>query len=276
MVEQAEWIRRDGQLETNREKRFAGKRLMAILAHPDDESFGMGGTLARYKDLGVETVLVCATRGEAGKCGDPPLCWPEDLGQFREEETRRACAVLQIDHLHFLDYRDQDTNVAPPWEIVGKMIALIRRYRPDVLVTFGPEGLSGHKDHTSISHYATMAYLLSGSTDAYRGYEPYQCPYLYYICLHPGISRTMGRGFSRPTSQIHVAVPVRQYLPQKRAAIDCHQTQIGSIRRIGYLSGPSIDDPEVDQLRSFEYYHQVFPQIPLRDDGEGMRSELFE
>ncbi|MZP29705.1 PIG-L family deacetylase [Heliobacterium undosum] len=246
-------------------KGFAGKTLMAILAHPDDESFGMGGTLARYKALGARTVVVCATRGEAGKCGDPPLCDPADLGKVREDETRRACNLLQVDELHFLDYRDQETNIAPPAEIVEKMVRLIRRYQPDGIVTFGPDGMSGHKDHTTVGHYASMAYLLSGSAAR-----------LYFLCLHPAVVARMGRGFARPVEQIHAAVPVRDYLQRKRDAIFCHQTQIGSIRRIGYLSEPSpIDDPELDQLRSFEYFHQVFPPRPLRQAGEEMEQDLF-
>lgn len=254
---------------------FQGKTLMAILAHPDDEAFGLGGTLSRYKDLGAQTIVVCATRGEAGKCGDPPLCKPEELGQVREMETRCSCNILQVNQLHFLDYRDQDTNMAEPLEIVGKMVQLIRRYRPDAVITFGPDGLSGHKDHTAVGHYATMAYLLSEDVTAYPGQEAFRPQYLYYLCLLKRMTRIMGRGFGKPDQHIHVAVPIRDYLDKKRAAIQCHQTQIMSIRRIGYLSDPYVADPEVDEIRSFEYFYQAFPLIPIRRRDEPWRNELF-
>jgi N-acetyl-1-D-myo-inositol-2-amino-2-deoxy-alpha-D-glucopyranoside deacetylase len=127
--------------------------LMAVFAHPDDEAFGIGGTLARYgADAAVRVVLVCATRGEAGEISDPKLATPEQLGEVREQELRCACQKLQVDDVYFLGYRDSGMagtpeNEAPgalatadPDEVVGKIVAHIRRERPDVMVTFDETG----------------------------------------------------------------------------------------------------------------------------------------
>jgi LmbE family N-acetylglucosaminyl deacetylase len=142
---------------------------MAVFAHPDDESFGIGGTLARYSaDPGVQVVLVCATRGEAGEISDPSLGTKDRLAEVREAELRCAVTALGIDELLLLDYRDsgmagtpenlhpQSLNMADFDEVVGKIVYQIRRLRPDVIITFDPTGGYGHPDHVAI-HYHTRA-----------------------------------------------------------------------------------------------------------------------
>jgi LmbE family N-acetylglucosaminyl deacetylase len=145
--------------------------LMAVFAHPDDESFGIGGTLARYgADPDVRVVLVCATRGEAGEISDPELATPERLGDVRERELRCACQVLEIDALHLLGYRDsgmagtpenrdpRSLAMADADKVVGKVVAHIRLERPDVVVTFDEMGGYGHPDHIAIHHHAAAAF----------------------------------------------------------------------------------------------------------------------
>src|SRR5689334_10082394 len=120
-------------------------RLMCILAHPDDESLGMGGMLARYAEEGIETYLVTATRGERGRFGDaavrPSL---EVVGNARESELRAAGKELGIREIHFLDYIDGDLDRANPVEAQRKIVPFIRRVQPHVVVTFGPDGAYGH------------------------------------------------------------------------------------------------------------------------------------
>jgi len=130
--------------------------LMAVFAHPDDESLGMGGTLARYGfDPDVRVVLVCATRGEAGEISDPHLATPDQLGLVREKELRCACRALGIDDLFLLGYRDSGMAGTPDNrdpralvmvdadKVVGQIVAHIRRERPDVVVTFDETGAMG-------------------------------------------------------------------------------------------------------------------------------------
>src|SRR6185436_20526654 len=103
-------------------------KLMAIFAHPDDESLGLGGALAKFVAEGVETYLVCATRGERGWTGEekdnPGL---EALGRLREAELRSACAILKIREVMLLDYIDGDLDKAPPAEVIGKLVSHLRR-----------------------------------------------------------------------------------------------------------------------------------------------------
>ena len=88
--------------------------MLFVFAHPDDESFSGAGTAMKYAALGVRNVLLTATRGERGKCGDPALCRPEDLGPWRERELRTAADIIGFDELHVLDYRDRELTEAPP------------------------------------------------------------------------------------------------------------------------------------------------------------------
>src|SRR5579864_3851548 len=112
-------------------------RLMCILAHPDDESLGFGGTLAKYAAEGVETYLLTATRGERGWPSDPKD-YPglEGLGKIREAEVRAAAACLGIREVQFLDYIDGDLDQANTSEAVARIVAQVRRIRPQVVLTF--------------------------------------------------------------------------------------------------------------------------------------------
>ena len=132
-------------------------RLMAVTAHPDDESLGMGGTLARYADEGVETFLLTATRGENGRHGRAVRESPAALGRLRESELRAACAVLGVSELTFLGYTDGALDRVWAAEAIDRIATEIQRVRPDVVVTFGPEGAYGHPDHIAISQFTTAA-----------------------------------------------------------------------------------------------------------------------
>src|SRR5688572_4463571 len=131
-------------------------RLLAIFAHPDDESLGAGSTLAKYAAEGVETYLICATKGERGWTGDektnPGLT---QLGAMREKELLCAAEILGIRHVYFLDYLDGDLDQAPQQEAIHKIVAILREVRPHVVLSFGPDGIYGHPDHIAISQFAS-------------------------------------------------------------------------------------------------------------------------
>ena len=159
-------------------------KLMAILAHPDDESLGVGGTLATYAAEGIETYLVTATRGERGWVGEPNAYpGPRALGEIRERELRAAAAVLGIRHLDILDYVDGELAQADPAEVTAKLVGIVRRARPDVVITFGPEGAYGHPDHIAISQLTTAALVCAadpGYLDAVGGARPHRVAKLYH------------------------------------------------------------------------------------------------
>jgi N-acetylglucosamine malate deacetylase 2 len=142
-------------------------RLLGIFAHPDDESRIVGGALARYADQGVHISLLVATRGEEGSCGKPPLCDPQDLPQVRERELRDACSILGVSDLDILDYRDGTLAQIEEDELVGKCVAAIRRKKPHVVLTFGPEGRTLHPDHIVIHRVATAAFHLAADPTAF-------------------------------------------------------------------------------------------------------------
>jgi N-acetylglucosamine malate deacetylase 2 len=117
------------------------KKLLAIFAHPDDESLMMGGTLAMYANRGVEVYLLCATRGEWGNISDDNLATQENLGEVRERELRAACEVLGITLQGFLDCPDSNINNTD-WTIIEeKIVRTIRTIQPQVIVSFGLDGL---------------------------------------------------------------------------------------------------------------------------------------
>ena len=143
-------------------------RLMAVLAHPDDESLAMGGTLARYADEGMETFLVTATRGENGRYGRAKRWSPTALARVREAELRAACDVLGISELSFLDYEDGAVDRVWAADASDKIAGHIERVRPDVVLTFGPEGAYGHPDHIAISQFTTAAVVQAARNSASR------------------------------------------------------------------------------------------------------------
>jgi LmbE family N-acetylglucosaminyl deacetylase len=134
---------------------MARLKLLAVFAHPDDESLGVGGTLAKYAAEGVEVSLVTATRGQRGRYkehrfGTDQHPGPDALGRLPEAELRAAAEVLGIRELILLDYDDGSLDGAVPREAIGEIVAHVRRIQPDVVITFGPEGAYGHPDHIAI------------------------------------------------------------------------------------------------------------------------------
>ncbi len=131
--------------------------LLLITAHPDDESFFAAGAAARYTEAGVRVALACATLGQAGKAGDPPVATPEELPRVRERELREACAILGIALVAVLDYQDKQLAAAPPDRIREQLVQVIRAERPRVVATFDPNGVNLHLDHIAISRFASDA-----------------------------------------------------------------------------------------------------------------------
>jgi len=148
---------------------MSDRRLLGIFAHPNDEEL-MAGALLRYHSLGVGTGLVCATRGEVGDIADPLLATPDNLGQVREAEMRSSAKTLQIDQLWFLGYHDSgmvDTRHnknpqafirARAAKVIGELVAIIRQFRPQVIVTFNETGGYGHPDRIAVYKYVTGAF----------------------------------------------------------------------------------------------------------------------
>jgi LmbE family N-acetylglucosaminyl deacetylase len=175
--------------------------LLIVMAHPDDESFGAGGTLAYYARRGVKVYLVCATRGEVGDVDPEFLRGYETIAELREAELRCAAGTLGLEEVFFLDYRDSgmpgsEDNyhpralaAQPMQQVAGEVAGLIRQLQPDVLVTFDPIGGYRHPDHIAI-HNATVEAFKLAADPAYQNNEglPAFRPAKFYY-------QTMPRGF---------------------------------------------------------------------------------
>src|SRR5512142_497609 len=155
-------------------------RLMCLFAHPDDETLSAGGILAKYAAEGVETYVICATRGERGWGGKSKETYPGPaaLGKIREAELRAAAGVLGVREVIFLDYIDGDLDKASPGEAIARIAAHLRRVRPQVVVTADPQGWYGHPDHIAMTQF-TLGALVQAAAGA-PGQPPHQVSKLYY------------------------------------------------------------------------------------------------
>ena len=204
------------------------RRLSAVFAHPDDETFAIGGTLARCSGDGVRCSLYCATDGDAGQSSGIPVSSPAELGALRREELATAARILGIQAIERGGHRDGALAAADPDLVIGEIVQLLRRERPAVVITFGPEGApTRHRDHRAISRLATAAFLLAGTSTAYpqqlsEGLRPHRADRLCYVTWEPPPP-----GFEPETEgqPIDIGVPVRDWLPRKREAFEAHRTQ---------------------------------------------------
>ena len=137
-------------------------RIVGVFAHPDDEVFCAGGTLAKYVSAGAEATVVSATRGEAGQIRDSTLATRSTLGKVREQELRDACACLGVQHVIVLDHVDGTLRDLDKKAFTDEVFAILDDIRPDVVITFGADGAYGHPDHVTIGETTTEAFALFG------------------------------------------------------------------------------------------------------------------
>jgi LmbE family N-acetylglucosaminyl deacetylase len=225
-------------------------KLLAIFAHPDDESMGMGGTLAKYSSEGIETHLVCASRGERGWFGpeeqDPG---PDRLAQIRTQELEAAVNTLGMKSLHFLGYVDGDVDQAPHAEIINRIVSHIRRIQPQVIITFPPDGNYGHPDHIAIGQF-TNAGVVCAADSNYIDLEnlpAHRVQKLYYMVDGENFINLISPFMDDMTfpvdDQIRGEVPWKEWMITTRIAmteychtawraIQCHQSQLPSLGRL--------------------------------------------
>jgi N-acetylglucosamine malate deacetylase 2 len=222
---------------------MTAQTLMVVLAHPDDESFPIGGTLAKAAATGHRVHLVTATRGEAGIPGKTAA----ETAVIRETELRRACAELGVEQLTFLDYRDGQLAIIPDRNGRDRLLALMRQTRPDVVVTFGPDGISGHPDHIAVYRWTTAAFdrLQQESPGPRR---------LYYIA--PSAATQQGCGVPPEAEAVGgpvAFIDVGPYLVPKVRAAQQHQSQ----------QPPFNGDPEAeaDQMACHELFRLARPRL---------------
>lgn len=254
------------------------RRLATVVAHPDDDTFACAGTVALHAhETGLRFALVHVTSGEAGMISDPSLAAPENLGEIREEEDRRSWIALgrAPDRHEFLRYPDGGVADVPYAALVDRIAAILRDERPDVVVTFGPEGVTGHADHVTVGRATTEAFhrCRAANVDGFR------------LLLYSSLSNSMLERFNAelvasgqepidstqpfqprgvPDDTIGIEVDCSGVVDRKRAAIGEHRTQANDIPQ----------DLE-DEVFRFESHVIAWPERPhgspvLRDVFEGL------
>jgi LmbE family N-acetylglucosaminyl deacetylase len=180
-------------------------RLLCILAHPDDESLGLGGILAKYRAEGVETYLVTATRGEKGWFGPPEENpGPAELGRIREGELKEAARVLGLREVSFLDYHDGELDKADQQVLTRQLVGHIRRIRPQVVVTFDHNGVYGHPDHIAATRAATAATVAAADAafEELGGLAPHTVSKLYYFAWTEEVREAYEKAFGELVMKI--------------------------------------------------------------------------
>ena len=234
--------------------------VLGCFAHPDDEGFGSGGSLAMFTSRGAQVTLVCATNGDVGEISDPSLATPDTLHEVRQEELREAMKVTGIQDVRFLGYRDSgmdgtsDNNhprslyQAPTDEVAGQIVEVIREVRPSVIITHDPTGGYGHPDHLAVHRGTTEAFKAAGDAnftgpDTSREQQVWVPSFLYYVCFPRRNFRKMWQtmidlGIEPPFASLEVdtigspdeavttTIDVTPYVEIKTDSLARHRTQM--------------------------------------------------
>jgi LmbE family N-acetylglucosaminyl deacetylase len=278
-----------------------GLRLLACFAHPDDEAFPVGGALAAHASRGISVRLVTATLGEEGEIRQPGLATRETLGAVRRGELACSVRTLGIAEHTVLNYRDSGMNGtpsnqhpegfinAPAERVTEQLVEEIRRFRPQVVLTFEPGGLYGHPDHIAICQHTTQAFHQAADPAIFphqlgQGLEPHQATRLFYSARPKGFRlemalrlREAGVDFPLPTpgrtndgtdpEEIHLEMDVSDQLETKMACILCHRTQVAP-------DWPYDKVPRAvaASILGREYYIKAWPPLP---PGETVSADFF-
>jgi LmbE family N-acetylglucosaminyl deacetylase len=247
--------------------------MLIALAHPDDESFGMAGTIVRYTQQGAEVYLICATNGDVGSTDEHFLEGHESMASLRLQELACAAKVLGLTRLITFGYRDSGMSgspenkheeclvAAPLDEVTCRITEVIREVRPQVVVTFDPYGGYGHPDHIKMYEATTAAFQAAADPEKYseqiqRGLTAYQAQKLYFMTFDRGLLKLwiklmsiwgedpehIGRNkdvnlkeIAEHSYPIHAHIKTRLYAKIAEEASKCHASQLGGWGKPGLL-----------------------------------------
>jgi LmbE family N-acetylglucosaminyl deacetylase len=232
--------------------------ILLVFAHPDDESSSVAGTTAKYTERGVSVDLICATRGEKGTRLDVPT--DVDTATARETGLRAAAGIIGIRNIYLLGYMDGNLEKVDTSEIAGRIMNIMRDVQPEIVITFGPDGISGHPDHKAISKAATVAFEMFTE----GGNRPRK---LYYVAIPESVLVDIGGEqvsgvITRPDDEITTIIDISRHLDAKIRALKAHSSQqdarrlaeifqqSGEVRRVSreflYLAKPKKTTKETD------------------------------
>jgi LmbE family N-acetylglucosaminyl deacetylase len=257
---------------------------MCVLAHPDDESLGMGGTLAHYASEGVATYLVTATRGECGRFGDSPVSpGPDIVGRTREAELLAAAKELSLSEVRLLGYPDGGLDVVDPADAIARIAGHLRRVKPQVVLTFGPDGAYGHPDHIAISQLTTAAIACAADPSFGGEYAPHRVSKLYFLAWSAKLWRAYQTALRQlvinvdgeqrqatpwPDWAITTAIDTRHVSAAVWRAVSCHKTQMSIYRKLEHLT-----EEHRQTLWGAQEFYRVFSTV---NGGRRRESDVFE
>lgn len=261
------------------------RKLMAILAHPDDESLGTGGILAKYSAEGVETYLVTATRGQRGWFGSPDdYPGPQALGRIRQGELYAAAETLGLRHISLLDYMDGELDQADPQQVIAELVKQLRIFRPQVVVTFDPNGYYGHPDHIAISQFTSAAVVAAADPhyDRPAALPHHRVAKLYYLAANQEMQTVYQTAFGDLVMNIDgverraapwanwaitTQVDTSDYWQQVWQAISKHCTQLPGYQAL-------LDLPE-ETHRKLWGAQTFYRALSLVNGGRAIENDLF-
>ena len=248
-------------------------QVLCFFAHPDDEAFGSGGTLAELVQTGHKVATVCATNGDVGEISDSSLATPENLWMVRQQELLSAMKVTGVSDVRFLGYRDSgmqgsDDNYHPgslfqadPFVVESQIRAIVNELNPDVIFTHDPTGGYGHPDHVTVSERTTNVIDSMGTGR----------PYLYHVCFPRSNFKTLWEEMTAagitppfakealdvigsPDNYVTTIRDVSDYVDIKKESLRHHKTQLDP-------NGPftSVNQNFMDKWMSTEYFYLTAP-----------------
>jgi LmbE family N-acetylglucosaminyl deacetylase len=261
-------------------------RMMCVLAHPDDESLGTGGALAAYAAQGVETYLVTATRGERGWTGaahDYP--GEAELGRIRETELRAAADILGVHEVQLLDYVDGDLDKADPRQVIREIVGHLRRVKPQVVVTFAPDGAYGHPDHIAICQLTGSALICAADANYADSAHtpPHAVSKFYYKVwtkeegeIYQSVFGTITMDIDGVQRQqvawedwaVTTRIDASAHWRTVWKAVACHRTQLPNYARLESLSD--------DQQRTLWGLQGYVRAASLVNGGRALETDFFE
>jgi LmbE family N-acetylglucosaminyl deacetylase len=267
---------------------LAGLTILGALGHTDYDGFGSGETLGMLAARGARITMVCGTNGDVGEISDPSLATPQTLGQIRQEEIRQAMAVMGIQDLRFLGYRDcgmQGTKnndhpaslyQAEPGTVVAQVVDIIGVTRPDIVITHDPTGGYGHPDHTTMHRHVTEAFSLAADPSyqgtSVEGAQAWKPRLLYYICfprstfrriwqqmldasITPPFASLEIESLGTPDELVTTVVDLSAYVEVTIASLNCPSTQMDP-------NGPFAQLPQqmMREFMSTEHFTLAMPE----------------
>jgi LmbE family N-acetylglucosaminyl deacetylase len=277
------------------------RRLLCVVAHPDDETFGSGSTLIKYSSEGVTVYTACATRGDVGEIADGSGATPETLSDVREQEYYAAGKIMGVKQSILYGYRDSGMEGIPDNdhenaymnvpidEVVAKVVDTIRELKPQVVFTFDEGGGYGHPDHIHASKATRLAYFAAGDPD-YTGskLDPWTPSKLYYHGFPRSVMMEWMAAFAaaEPDSDLANLDPEKvgvdddlltamldtsMYADVRREAIAVHKTQYSPLSR---MKGFENEAEMTAKYLNTDYFIRIDP--PIADGETGiLENDLF-